>query len=260
MRGEFELLFRGGSVWLLAPMRMLFSFTLGLLLLLTWQGCQKSSEKESSMSKKTPSSQETQDKISYMIGLNIGQGMKQDQIEVNPGALAEGLRDALADKPKYKPEEIQVTMQAFQQEMQAKAQKAAQGVEEANLKEGMAFLETNKSQEGIKTTASGLQYKVLTSGKAKGKSPKLTDTISANYRGTLINGTEFDSSYKRGQPATFPVNGVIPGWTEILQMMKEGDKWQVFIPPALAYGARGAGRDIPPQSTLIFEIELIAIK
>jgi len=239
---------------------MLFPLTFGLLLLLTWQGCQKSSEKESSMSKKTPSTQETQDKISYMIGLNIGQGMKQDQIEVNPEAIAEGLRDALADKPKYKPEEIQVTMQAFQQEMQAKAQKAAQGTEEVNLKEGMAFLETNKSQEGIKTTASGLQYKVLATGKAKGKSPKLTDTISANYRGTLINGTEFDSSYKRGQPATFPVNGVIPGWTEILQMMKEGDKWQVFIPPALAYGARGAGRDIPPQSTLIFEIELIAVK
>lgn len=127
-----------------------------------------------------------------------------------------------------------------------------------NIKEGEEFLAANKEKEGVITTASGLQYKVITEG--TGRTPKATDTVETNYRGTLIDGKEFDSSYSRGQTATFPVSGVIKGWTEALLLMKEGAKWQLFIPPDLAYGARGAGGDIGPNATLIFDIELIAIK
>jgi FKBP-type peptidyl-prolyl cis-trans isomerase FklB len=129
---------------------------------------------------------------------------------------------------------------------------------EKNLAEGKAFLEENKKKEGIKTLPSGLQYKVITEG--SGRTPKATDTVTVHYRGTLINGTEFDSSYKKGQPATFQVSGVVRGWTEALQLMKEGSKWQLFIPSELAYGERAAGPQIPPGSTLIFEVELISIK
>jgi FKBP-type peptidyl-prolyl cis-trans isomerase FklB len=137
---------------------------------------------------------------------------------------------------------------------------AAQQKEQAakNLVESRAFLAENGKKEGIKTLPSGLQYKVLTEG--SGKSPKAEDNVTVNYKGTLINGTEFDSSYKRGQPATFQVKGVIKGWIEALQLMKEGSKWQLFIPPELGYGERGAGPLIPPNSALIFEVELIAIK
>jgi FKBP-type peptidyl-prolyl cis-trans isomerase FklB len=128
---------------------------------------------------------------------------------------------------------------------------------EKNKKEGEEYLAENKKKEGIITTQSGLQYKVLKKG--TGKIPKSTDTVTVNYRGTLIDGTEFDSSYRRGQPASFKVNGVIRGWTEALQLMKEGAKWQLYIPSNLAYGERGAGRNIGPNSTLIFEVELISI-
>jgi FKBP-type peptidyl-prolyl cis-trans isomerase FklB len=128
---------------------------------------------------------------------------------------------------------------------------------EKNLSEGKAFLEENKKKEGVKTLSSGLQYKVLAEG--FGKTPKAADNVTVNYKGTLINGAEFDNSYKRGQPATFKVNGVIKGWTEALQLMNEGSKWQLFIPPELGYGDRGAG-PVPPNSTLIFEVELISVK
>jgi FKBP-type peptidyl-prolyl cis-trans isomerase FklB len=214
-------------------------------------GCSKPAPAKTNMDK-------PQDKVSYIIGLNIGKGMKQDQIEVNADALANGVRDAFADKPQLSEEEMKTVMTAFQQEMMTKSQAKAQAAGAENAKAGAEFLAANKIKEGVKTTASGLQYKVISSG--KGKSPKSTDTVSTNYRGTLINGTEFDSSYKRGQPATFPVTGVIPGWTEALQLMKEGDKWEIYVPAELAYGERGAGQAIGANSTLVFEIELLSIK
>jgi FKBP-type peptidyl-prolyl cis-trans isomerase FklB len=145
-------------------------------------------------------------------------------------------------------------MMAFQKEVMAKQAEVAK----KNKAEGEAFLAENKKKEGVKTTPSGLQYKVIKPG--KGKKPKSSDTVTVNYRGTLIDGTEFDSSYKRGQPATFQVSGVIPGWTEALQLMEEGAKWQLFIPSNLAYGERGAGGVIGPNATLIFEVELISIQ
>ncbi len=198
------------------------------------------------------------DKVSYIIGFNIGSGMKRDGLDIDVNKLAAGLSTALSGGNSQLPEaEVQAVMQAFQQEMQAKqqARQATVGAEETKI--GQAFLAANKSKPGVKTTASGLQYQVIKAG--TGKTPKLTDTVTTNYRGTLINGKEFDSSYKRGQPASFPVNGVIPGWTEALQLMKEGATWKLFIPSNLAYGPRGAGQDIPPNSALIFDIELIKI-
>ena len=200
-----------------------------------------------------------QDKVSYIIGYNIGSGMARDGIKITSKEFLAGLEAALAKKPsKISPQDAQATMQAFQQKMMAQqqAKQSAAGAEQQ--KEGVAFLAANKKKKGVKTTASGLQYKIIKAG--TGRTPKATDKVTTHYRGTLINGNEFDSSYKRGQPATFPVNGVIKGWIEALQLMKEGGKWQLYIPSDLAYGARGAGANIPPHSTLIFEIELLKIE
>jgi FKBP-type peptidyl-prolyl cis-trans isomerase len=196
------------------------------------------------------------DKISYIIGMDIGTNLKKQSIDIDSNILAKGVKDALAGtKPLLTEQEIQETMVAFQKEMMAKQAEVAK----KNKAEGEAFLTENKKKEGVKTLLSGLQYKVIKAG--TGKKPKSTDTVTAHYRGTLINGTEFDSSYKRGQPATFPVSGgMIPGWTEALQLMEEGAKWQLFIPSNLAYGEKGAGRDIGPNATLIFEIELVSIQ
>ncbi len=194
------------------------------------------------------------DKASYAIGLNIGNNLKKDEIEINPDALSMGIKDAFTGKkPLMTEQEIKEVMTALQNDLQTKQQEKMKVAK----KEGEAFLAANKKKEGVITLPSGLQYKVIKSG--SGQKPKATDSVTVNYRGTLINGTEFDSSYKRGQPATFPVNGVIPGWTEALQLMKEGDKWQLFIPSELAYGERGQRGIIPPNSVLIFEVELISI-
>ena len=199
------------------------------------------------------------DKVSYSIGLNIGRSMKTEGLAINPDALAAAMKDVFADaKPLLTDEEVKTVMENFQKEMQAKQLKAREEGLGKNKAEGEKFLADNKQKEGIKTTANGLQYKVIKDG--TGKTPKATDTVKTHYRGTLINGTEFDSSYKRGEPAEFPVNGVIKGWTEALLLMKEGAKWQLFIPSELAYGERGAGKDIGPNSTLIFEIELLSVK
>jgi FKBP-type peptidyl-prolyl cis-trans isomerase FklB len=188
------------------------------------------------------------DKVSYIIGMNIGNDLKRQSIDISPKILAEGVQQALAgSKPLLTEQEIQETMMAFQKEMMAKQKER-----------GDAFLAENKKKEGVKTLPSGLQYKVIKAG--TGKKPKLNDTVMTHYRGTLIDGTEFDSSYKRGQPVSFPVSGVLPGWTEALQLMEEGAKWQLFIPSNLAYGERGAGGIIGPNATLIFEIELISIQ
>jgi FKBP-type peptidyl-prolyl cis-trans isomerase FklB len=194
-------------------------------------------------------------KLSYTIGFRIGQSLKQDGLDVDAKVLTQAIQDVLSNSPlKMSMEDMQAAMQSFQQQ-QAKMQS---DVAEKNLKAGQEFLAANKKKAGIVQTESGLQYKVLTKG--KGKKPKDTDTVVVNYRGTLITGEEFDSSYKRGEPVTFPVNGVIPGWTEALQMMETGSKWQLFIPSKLAYDTHGAGGLIGPNATLIFDVELLEIK
>ena len=180
-------------------------------------------------------------------------------MEINPDVLLKGLRDGLAGaKSLLTDEQIKETMAAFQKEMMEKQAAAQKELGEKNLAAGEKFLAENKKKEGVKTTASGLQYKVLKEG--SGESPKETDTVVTNYRGTLLDGTEFDSSYKRNEPATFPVNRVIKGWTEALMLMKPGAKYQLWIPAALGYGERGVGKDIGPNSTLVFEVELLSIK
>jgi len=198
------------------------------------------------------------DKASYAIGLDMGGSLKKNDIEVNTDALVKGIKDGLSgEKPLLTDQELKETIAAIQKDLMAKQQEKQKAVAEKNKKDGEAFLEANKKKPGVKVLPSGLQYKVLTEG--KGKTPKATDTVTVNYKGTLVDGTEFDSSYKRGQPATFQVKGVIPGWTEALQLMKEGSKWELYIPSNLAYGERGAGGLIGPNSTLIFEVELISV-
>jgi FKBP-type peptidyl-prolyl cis-trans isomerase FklB len=201
----------------------------------------------------------TIEKVSYGIGLNIGKNFKKDGLDVDLDLLLKGLKDAMAgSKPLLTDAEIREAMTAIQKELQTKQADRAKDAGGKNKKEGDAFLAENKKKEGVKTTKSGLQYKVVKAG--TGKSPKASDTVVTHYRGTLIDGTVFDSSYDRGEPATFPVGKVIKGWTEALQLMTVGAKWQLFIPSELAYGEDGAGDDIGPNSVLIFEIELVAIK
>jgi FKBP-type peptidyl-prolyl cis-trans isomerase FklB len=197
------------------------------------------------------------DKVSYSMGVDIGRTLKSKEIDVDPEVLARGLKDALTgSQPAMKDEEMVDTLNSFKEDFIAKKREEASKMGEQNKKEGEAFLTANKKKEGVVTLPSGLQYKVTKQG--TGKKPKATDTVTVHYRGTLVNGKEFDSSYSRGKPVTFPVNGVIRGWTEALQLMQEGAKWQLFIPPNLAYGERGAGPDIGPNATLIFEVELIS--
>jgi FKBP-type peptidyl-prolyl cis-trans isomerase FklB len=200
---------------------------------------------------------DTKDKASYVIGLNIGSNFKREDLDINDintDALMAGIKDAATGKkPLLTEDQVKETMIAFRKDMQQKQEQAAK----KNAAESEKFLAENKKKPGVKTTASGLEYKVLKEG--NGAQPKATDMVTVNYRGTLIDGTEFDSSYKRGQTATFPLNGVIKGWTEGLQLMKAGSKYQFFIPPSLAYGE--AGRPgIPPNSTLIFEVDLLGVK
>jgi FKBP-type peptidyl-prolyl cis-trans isomerase FklB len=197
-------------------------------------------------------------KTSYALGMNIGNGLKRQSIDVDPDILVQGIKDVQAGKTLMTPEEAIEVLNQLQAEMRTKmeAQRKEEGV--ADQKEGDAFLAANKAKEGVVTLPSGLQYKIITEG--TGPKPTATDTVVCNYKGTLINGTVFDSSEKHGHPLTFPVNGVIKGWTEALQLMPVGSKWQLFIPANLAYGERGAGGDIPPNSTLIFEVELLSIQ
>jgi FKBP-type peptidyl-prolyl cis-trans isomerase FklB len=198
------------------------------------------------------------DKESYSLGYQFGQSLKHQGLAINLEVYTAGIRDALGGaKPQLSQEEVNKTVSEIQSRVMAARQKEMQELADKNLSEGKAFLEANGKKEGVKTLSSGLQYKVLTEG--SGKTPKATDEVTVNYRGTLIDGTEFDSSYGRGKPLTVKVNGVIRGWSEALQLMKAGSKWQLFIPPDLAYGERGMGR-IPPNSTLIFEVELISVK
>jgi FKBP-type peptidyl-prolyl cis-trans isomerase len=199
------------------------------------------------------------EKISYAIGMNIGTGMHRQSLQIDPNILLRGLKDALAGgKTLMTDEEAKAVMTQLQNEMRKAQQEKMQQAGAANKKEGETFLDANKSKEGVKVLPSGLQYKILKEG--SGPKPTASDTVVCNYRGTLIDGKEFDSSYKRGEPATFPVNGVIKGWTEALQLMPVGSKWQLFLPADLAYGDRGAGADIGPDATLIFEVELVSIQ
>lgn len=202
-------------------------------------------------------------KFSYALGMNIATGLganlKKQGVEVDWSLVAQGLKDGAGGKgTRLSEDEAKTVLNEVQTEVRKEQQEKMRVAADKNKSEGAAFLAANKDKEGVKTLPSGLQYKVITEG--TGPKPTTTDTVVCNYRGTLINGTEFDSSYKRGEPATFPVGGVIKGWTEALQLMPVGSKWQLFVPSDLAYGERGAGAEIGPNSTLIFEVELISIK
>ncbi|MBW7887721.1 MAG: FKBP-type peptidyl-prolyl cis-trans isomerase [Bacteroidetes bacterium] len=198
------------------------------------------------------------DSVSYSIGLDIGRTLQRQEIEIAPNAFLQGLIDATDSTSKHllTDEQLQAVMMAFQQKMIAKAQEKLKAQAGKAGEEGEKFLAENKTKPGVVTLPSGLQYKVITMG--KGKKPKAANEVKVHYRGMLLNGIEFDNSYKRGEPVTFPVNGVIPGWTEALQLMPAGSKWQLFVPSNLAYGDNPAGQ-IPPGSVLIFDIELLGI-
>ncbi len=213
--------------------------------------------------KKTPAAtpvvlKTDRDKQSYAMGMNLGLGLHNQGVTLDPALLARGMKDAMTGgKTALTEDEARAAVRQFQTEMRQKAEAKSKEEGAANRQEGEAFLAANKSKPGVVTLPSGLQYKILTEG--TGPKPAANDTVSCNYRGRLISGKEFDSSYKRGEPATFQVSGVIKGWTEALQLMPVGSKWQLFIPPDLAYGDRGAGADIGPGETLIFEVELLSI-
>jgi FKBP-type peptidyl-prolyl cis-trans isomerase FklB len=206
------------------------------------------------------------DKVSYSLGVDIGRTLQRLQLDLNEEALSKGIGDVLGSKPMaMTDQELQATLQAFQQKMMQKQQEAMAKKQDEmkaqaskNKEDGKKFLEDNGKKAGVKSTQSGLQYKVITEG--KGEKPKDSDIVETNYRGTTIDGKEFDSSAKHGTSASFPVNGVIKGWSEALKMMPVGSKWQLYVPSDLAYGDEGYGEDIPPGSTLVFEVELLGIK
>jgi FKBP-type peptidyl-prolyl cis-trans isomerase FklB len=201
----------------------------------------------------------SRDSVSYSIGINIGNNLKSQMVDADPNIVAQGIKDILdSNKTLITAEQAQEIIMAFQKQLMAKHEETMKGQAEKNKKDGEAFLAENKKKEGIVTLPNGLQYKVITMG--TGKKPKATDTVSVNYRGTLIDGKEFDSSFKRGEPATFPLTQVIKGWTEGLQLMPVGSKFQFFIPSELGWGERGTGQLIQPNATVIFEVELLSIK
>jgi FKBP-type peptidyl-prolyl cis-trans isomerase FklB len=204
-----------------------------------------------------------QEKASYAIGANIGRGMKKDGVQIDSRILSRGMSDAIAGKKlAMTDEEMQAALTVLQAEVRKRMEVEAAAVSAANKAAGDQFLAANKTKEGVVTLPSGLQYKIIKAG--AGPKPAATYEVVCNYRGTLVDGTEFDSSYKRGQPATFPVDKVIKGWTEALQLMPVGSKWELYVPSNLGYGERGAGQRgsdvIAPNSTLIFEVELMSIK
>jgi len=232
---------------------MLFRSTAAILFM-GLLACQGNSEKKITL-------ETHQQKVSYSIGMDIGKNLKQNEIDVEMEALARGIKDAFADssvKPLLTAAQIEETMQKFQQDMMAKQNEKTNAMSSKNKNAGDAFLAENAKKEGVVVLPSGLQYKIIKAG--NGPKPKATDEVTTHYRGTLIDGTEFESSYKRGQPTSYPVNGFIAGWTEALQLMPVGSKWQLFIPSNLAYGERGNGSAIGPNAALIFDLELISIK
>ena len=228
-------------------MRFVFAAILSVSLLSTF-----------SMAAEKPALKDAKDKESYSLGYQFGQTLKAQGLDLDMDVYTSGIQDALTGaNPRLSQDEMRATVAELQKRLTGARQKEIKEMADKTLAEGKVFLEENKRKDGVVALPSGLQYKVLTEG--SGKMPKVTDSVTVHYRRTLTNGNEFDSSHKRGQPATLQVGKVIRGWTEALQLMKEGSKWELFIPPQLAYGDRGTG-SIPPNSTLIFEVELISVK
>lgn len=221
-------------------------------------------KRKTATASRTPAKPDTQlttdkEKASYALGLSVGSNFKKQQLDVDPDIVAKGLRDGYTGaKPLLSEEDATAAFNQLKSETMAKQEGTRSEMTVKNKAEGEQFLAENKTKEGVVSLPSGLQYKILQEG--TGQKPVRSDVVVCHYRGTLLNGTEFDSSYKRAQPASFPVSGVIKGWTEALQLMPVGSKWQLFIPPDLAYGERGAEADIGPNSTLVFEVELISIE
>ena len=235
-------------------MKKIYLSTLAIALVgITMAGCNEEKKAEA------PALTTQEQKVGYAIGAQIGAQLAMTKDDIDSNALVAGLTDAMnGTELKLTDQQMQEAKMAFQKKVQEKAQEEMTKLAEANKAEGEKFLAENKTKEGVVTLPSGLQYKVIQAG--TGATPTAADTVVTHYTGTLINGQVFDSSVQRGEPATFPVNGVISGWTEALQHMKVGAKWQLFIPAELAYGERGAGQTIAPNSTLIFDIELLEIK
>jgi FKBP-type peptidyl-prolyl cis-trans isomerase FklB len=220
--------------------------------------CSAEAQDEAAASAQTQFASE-EEKSSYAVGMNIGKGLKQQAASLDIDAILAGLRDGFGDgDARLSEQEMQATLGALQQRLQAAEQARMQAAAGENLAASQAFLEQNKQREGVQTTASGLQYEVIEAG--DGAMPTVADTVTVHYRGTLPDGTVFDSSYDRGEPVTFPIGGVIPGWQEALQLMKVGSKYKLAIPPDLAYGANGAGPVIGPNQALIFDVELLGIQ
>jgi len=238
-------------------MKKIYLSTLAIAVIgITMAGCNEEKKAETAAA---PALTTQEQKVGYAIGAQIGAQLAMTKDDIDNKALVAGLTDAMnGTELKLTDQQMQEAKMAFQQKVQEKAQKEMKQLAETNKAEGEKFLAENKTKEGVVTLPSGLQYKVIQAG--TGETPTATDTVVTHYTGTLINGQVFDSSVQRGEPATFPVNGVIAGWTEALQHMKVGAKWQLFIPADLAYGERGAGKVIAPNSTLIFDIELLEIK
>ena len=249
--------------------------TLGALCIFAQVGCAQEKKTDAAPEKKAEATASASSgsftneaqKLGYSIGIDVGNTLKQQfsGMDVDLNAIADGLKDSFAGKPKLTEAEMKKVVDAFREKMmekmmadQAKRQEKASADAPKNLEAGKKFLEENAKKPGVKTTASGLQYQVIKEG--DGPTPKPTDTVSVHYKGTLIDGTEFDSSYSRGEPTSFGVGDVIKGWTEGLQLMKVGSKYKFFIPSNLAYGERGAGGQIGPNSTLVFEVELLKIE
>jgi FKBP-type peptidyl-prolyl cis-trans isomerase len=206
-----------------------------------------------------PTLADESEQLSYSVGYRVGEDLKKQGIDIEPDPFFRGVQDALKGaEPLLSQQEMRQIQMKIQRRVAAAQGDQRKAAAEKNSMEGKAFLDRNKQKEGVKTLPSGLQYAIIEEG--EGNPPQATDTVTVHYRGTLIDGTEFDSSYSRGQPATFPLNRVIKGWTEGLQLMKPGAKHRLFIPPDLAYGQRGAGAKIGPNSTLIFEVELISVR
>lgn len=202
---------------------------------------------------------DTEDKrASYSLGVNLGMRLKQQKVSLNVESFTRGFTDATTDaKRLLNDEQVATELQNFEKRRAEEAEKAMKDIAEKNKTESAAFLAANAKKEGVKTTASGLQYKIVKAG--KGPIPKAADEVQVHYAGKLVNGTEFDSSIKRGEPVTFPVNGVIAGWTEALQLMPEGSTWEVYIPSDLAYGPGGTGDVIGPNAALVFEVQLLKV-